>query len=267
MSRWGGELTRAEAECMRASGIHTVIVATGPGGYGLMALQQAEMAHAVGLRVEAYVFLEFESDPEWWVREAVMRLEQAPYVARWWLDIEDIDHGKDWSVQHRREYADAAIMALDAMTGMYSGVYTGGWFWRPYMGDWRTFANENRPLWNSYYDGYADVDGLPYGGWDAMDVAIEQYQGTTDVCGQSVDLNYMWIEPEVPDVEDENLLLALFAGGEERGPDNALKPREERLRLARIRRDAAANGIDTEGNITPSVRELAASAHAAATAL
>ena len=65
-------------------------------------------------------------------------------------------------------------------------------------------------------------------------------------------------------VEDENLLLALFAGGEERDEKDVLKPREERLRLARIRRDAAAAGIDTDGAIVPSVREMAASAHALA---
>ena len=42
MSRWGGDLTADEAAAMKAEGIGTVIVASGPGGYGLMARQQGD---------------------------------------------------------------------------------------------------------------------------------------------------------------------------------------------------------------------------------
>ena len=38
---------------MKAVGIATVIAASGPGGYGLMARQQAEASVAAGLRLEA----------------------------------------------------------------------------------------------------------------------------------------------------------------------------------------------------------------------
>lgn len=213
MSRWGGELTPSEAACMASQGIHTVIVATGPGGYGLQALQQAEAASAAGMRVEAYVFLEFESEPEWWIREALRRLEGFP-VARWWLDIEDTEHGRDWDVADRMEYAKRALIAFQDF-GIFAHIYTGGWYWRPYMGNTTAFAEQGRLLWNSYYDSDPDVDGLPYGGWTRETVAIEQFQGTTDLCGQSVDLNAMYIDPatEEADMADPRLDEVITALG------------------------------------------------------
>lgn len=199
MSRWGGELTADEAAEMKAAGITTVIVASGPGGYGLMARQQGETAVAAGLRLEAYTFLEFESDPEWWVREALSRLDGLP-VARWWLDVEDIEHGRDWTPEQRVAYVQRALDTF-ATAGVFAHVYSGGWFWRPYMGDTDTFARQGRKLWNAWYDGDPDIDGLPYGGWTAADVAIEQFQGTSVVCGQSVDKNWVYFTEEGEDME------------------------------------------------------------------
>lgn len=161
MSRWGGELIADEAACMKAAGIGTVIVASGPGNYGLFARQQAEAALAAGLRLEAYTFLEFESDPEWWVRQSLARLEGLP-VARWWLDVEDTDHGKSWTPAQRIAYVQRALDAF-AAAGVFAHVYSGGWYWLPYMGNTDAFARQGRKLWNSWYDGDPDVDGLPYG--------------------------------------------------------------------------------------------------------
>jgi len=199
MSRWGGDLTADEAAAMKSEGITTIIVASGPGGYGLMARQQAEAALAAGLRLEAYTFLEFESDPERWIREALARLEGLP-VARWWLDVEDTEHGRDWTPEQRIAYVQRALAAL-AAGGVFAHVYSGGWYWRAYMGDTEVFARQGRKLWNSWYDGDPDVDGLPYGGWTAADVAIEQFEGTSLVCGQSVDKNWVYFTEEGEDME------------------------------------------------------------------
>ncbi len=86
MSRWGGELTGDEAAAMKATGISTVIVASGPGGYGVMARQQGESAVAAGLRLEAYTYLEFESDPEWWVGQALAGFE--PHGVQVVIDVD-----------------------------------------------------------------------------------------------------------------------------------------------------------------------------------
>ncbi|MGI8926126.1 MAG: GH25 family lysozyme [Tepidiformaceae bacterium] len=223
MSRWGGELSPAEASCMRSAGVTTVIVASGPGGYGLFARQQAEAALAAGLRLEAYTFLEFESDPAWWVREALARLDGLA-VARWWLDIEDTAHGGAWSADQRIAYAQRALDAF-AAAGVFAHIYSGGWFWRPSMADTAVFARQGRKLWNSWYDGDPDIDGLPYGGWTAADVAIEQFTGTSEVCGQSVDRNWLY-----------------FSGDQEEGEEMDL-----RARIERLERLIGGNGIDDEG--------------------
>lgn len=218
LSRWGGELTAEEAAAMKAAGIATAIVASGPGGYGLMARQQAETAAAAGLRLEAYTYLEFESDPEWWVREALARLDGLS-VARWWLDVEDTEHGRSWTPERRIAYVQRALDAF-AATDVFAHMYSGGWYWRPYMGDTDVFARQSRKLWNAWYDGDPDVDGLPYGGWTAADVAIEQFEGTSIVCGQSVDKNWMYFT-------------------EEEGEDMELRARVERLE-----RLIGGNGVD-----------------------
>ncbi len=204
---------------MKAADIATVIVACGPGGYGLMARQQAEAAVAAGLRLEAYTFLEFESDPEWWVHEALGRLDGL-YVARWWLDVEDTEHGRTWTPAQRVAYVQRALDAF-AAAGVFAHVYSGAWFWRPSMADTDAFARQGRKLWNSWYDGDPNVDGLPYGGWTAADVAIEQFEGTSLVCGQSVDKNRLYFT--------------------EKGEDMDLRARVERLE-----RLIGGNGVDNE---------------------
>lgn len=223
MSRWGGELTADEAEAMRAEGIATVIVASGPGGYGLMARQQADAALAAGLRLEAYTFLEFASDPEGWVREALARLHGLP-VARWWLDVEDTEHGRDWTPEQRIAYVQRALDAF-AAAGVFAHIYSSGWFWRPYMGDTDVFARQGRKLWNSWFDGDPDIDGLPYGGWTAADVAIEQFEGTSAVCGQSVDKNLLYFTEEGEDM---------------------ITLEELRARVERLERSIGGNGVDDE---------------------
>src|SRR3972149_5176193 len=69
-------------------------------------------------------------------------------------------------------------------------LYTARWFWTGHMGDskdarWRRFK-----LWNAYYDGDPDIDfaSAPYGPGAASELVGEQYQGTTQLGGASVDL-------------------------------------------------------------------------------
>jgi len=161
-SQWSGELTVDEAIEMFSVGITTVIVATGPGDYGHLAHQQATAAVAAGLAVEGYLFLEFGFDPVAWVKDALADLEGIP-VARWWLDVEDTEGGRDWAPERRGAYVQIALDTF-ATAGIFAHLYSGGWYWRPYMGNTTRFADQGRLLWNSYYDGDPDIDGLPYDG-------------------------------------------------------------------------------------------------------
>ncbi len=53
------------------------------------------------------------------------------------------------------------------------------------------FAKAGIPLWNAYWDGVGDIDfpSLRFGGWADDQVALEQWSGGTNVCGQFVDRN------------------------------------------------------------------------------
>jgi len=151
--------------------------------------------------------------------EALASLDGLP-VARWWLDVEDVDRGRAWTPEQRIAYVQRALDAF-AAAGVFAHIYTGGWFWRPYMADAGAFVRQGRKLWNSWYDGDPDVDGLPYGGWTAANVAIEQFEGTSIVCGQSVDKNWLYF---TEDGEDMDL----------------------RARIERIERLIGGNGVDDE---------------------
>lgn len=258
MSRWGGELTLDEARDMILSGVRSLIVATGPGGYGQMAYQQAKTwVDAGGEILEAYTFLEWGRDPIAWCEVAYGRLGNlSDRVDRWWVDVEDVDHPPPQTIAQRNNYVARGVETLDALTRKVTGIYSARWYWPdPVRGMGDSQAFRHRPLWNSWYDGAKDIDGLPYGGWTPASVAIEQYQGTTTFAGQSVDLNWMYIAPRQREAEVEmqeqidTLYLASFSGSEE-----SSLPREERLANARYR--ATRRTIVTDdGPMLPSLGE------------
>lgn len=50
-------------------------------------------------------------------------------------------------------------------------------------------ASVNVPLWYSHYDGIPSFsDFIPFAGWKTP--AIKQYQGTSSLCGASVDRSW-----------------------------------------------------------------------------
>lgn len=226
MSNWGGELTDAEAQEMRELGVHTVIVGCGPGAYGQWSQQQAAAAVRNGLRLEAYAFVEWGSNPEWWMERARASLgASAGEVLRFWPDFEDVSNPRPEPLAAAYEYMDRAFAAADRLfPGIEVGYYGAHWYHVGHLGNpdrWR-----ERQLWNAYYDGQIDVDALPYGGWTRESVAIEQYQGTTVIAGQSVDLNHMYIDPrrvrreEMTDDERRLMLyVASVIAGEESGQE------------------------------------------------
>jgi hypothetical protein len=193
MSMHGGPLVADEAACLVENSIEVAIIGSGPGNYGKWTEQQATAAHAAGMKVEGYTFLEWGYVADIWVRSAI-RSFGAMRPSRLWIDVEDtsIRPPLDWEA-----YVQTALDEVRAH-GIETGIYTGGWYWRGHLGNSTAFAHEK--LWNSYYDGDPDIDGLPYGGWTTA--AIEQYQGTTELCGQSVDLNAIWEEDDMGLVEE-----------------------------------------------------------------
>jgi hypothetical protein len=100
--------------------------------------------------------------------------------------------------------ARAVEMVQDA--GLSPGIYTGSWWWPSGTGNTTQFCH--LPLWNSYYDQDPDVDGLPYGGWTAADVAIEQYSSTTVIAGRGRDLDHIYEQEEEDMTADQVKAIA-----------------------------------------------------------
>lgn len=222
MSKWGGDLTREEAQRMFDDGVRACIVAVGPGGYSQATLSQCDDALAVGMWLEAYTFWESGNDPTWWIQSAIN--SAGPYrdkIKRWWLDVEDNSANLRPSIPERIAEVRGCLDAFHN-NAIFAHIYSGHWYWPVYMGDYDGFAKEGRLLWNSWADNDPDINGVPYGGWTRDTVAIEQYTGTTDEGGQSVDLNEVYIAPEDIDMaanfvtreEMDNVLVRLFAGSE-----------------------------------------------------
>lgn len=198
MSNWGGPLTDVEAQAMKAAGIGGICVGTGPGNYGLHSSQQLTAAKAASMWGEAYHYLEYADpttmvarEPRQWIRDGIDALHGQNPV-RGWLNIEQ---PLQWgTLDDRINFIDLAFEVADAFYPSV-GICTGAWYWNDpkYMAGSTHYAS--RSLWNAWYDNDPVIDGLPYGGMTVASVAVEQFAGTQDFLGQSVDLNWCYTVP------------------------------------------------------------------------
>jgi len=240
-----------DAACLRAKGVTRVIM--GCQYLGWPARRMVPALRAVGIEVrDLYAFLGFR---DWWLqpaRTAVQVADELGGVERIWLDAEADDandgtSGDDVTPAQRLARLGEAVSVVEA-AGYAVGIYTARWWWVPRMADSTVFSHY--PLWLGGPYQEEPIREVDFGGW--RQVAIHQYTSTFQVCGRGRDANYVFEEDDPMSDED---LLAVFAGGEERDEQGELKPREERLALARYRRDEAAAGR------APSVRDLASGSH------
>lgn len=264
MSMWGGPLTADEAAQLYALGIRNIKVGVGwagPGGAGEWSGQQARSWQSLpydDVTVDAYIYHYMAGSAAQQVNTAMVTLHGVQ-VRYWWPDAEDVD-SPALSPSDRAQFLWESIRTVEERGESVGGIYTGRWWWIPRMGDTAQFAERGYGLWNSYYDGDPDTDGLPYGGW--TDSLVEQYQGTTILAGQSVDLNYDKTLDALPEEVDEvtraeyeDLLLGLFSGGEEtytaleakhelgdQSRAGELRPREQRLERAKYRLGLIVDG-------------------------
>lgn len=143
--------------------------------------QQLDACRRNGLRIQAYVwaFPGVHST----VASRLFMLEGFDLEALW-LDVED----EGLTIAD----VDRSLAACDLyMGGKLTGVYSGRWFFENQ--DWLGLTKwSDRPLWDSRFDGVADVDAgfVPYGGWTQC--AIKQYRGTSSIGSvHQIDLNVM----------------------------------------------------------------------------
>lgn len=188
-SSWGGALSDATVECWKAQGVDHAVVQ-----YSERMPQHLNvLADAGGIEIEAYVYLYWGASP-WGQTPAdrvrlALRMMQGHDIKRLWLDCED------QAQSFRPDQLDECIEVCRA-AGMPCGIYTGGWWWRPYTSNSTRYSH--LPLWDARYLGEAptpDLSKMPkdltgsggYGGWE--DATIWQWWNTTSLCGHSVDLN------------------------------------------------------------------------------
>lgn len=111
-----------------------------------------------------------------------------PWLRNYWLDVEDAGHAG--SVRQNCDDVNTGMALLDMLSGHAHdrcGIYTGAWYWQPFMGDWTAYSDH--PLWTADYDGVPDPTVFHrYGGW--TECAVKQFKGTSVFEGVGgVDIN------------------------------------------------------------------------------
>ncbi len=170
-------------EQWKAAGIGLVLAQMFPPSYRQYIQQGQQMRQCAdaGMPFDLYCY-DYVADPSW-RDQAILgmtSLASAGLVARrLWADEEDVSGGsKAMSPARRVTAVRATLQALDLAPSRLglTGVYTGGWWWKPSTANYQGFAD--RPLWDAHYDGIADASGdyLPYGGWSFA--SIKQFAGS-----------------------------------------------------------------------------------------
>lgn len=129
-------------------------------------LDQVASARAAGCTVGAYLWAYRSFDPRKSVRDALAVAKQCgmdpPPIL--WIDCELYKVGN--SVEDPGPDADWLRQAIDEcrQQGVQPGIYTGGWWWKGYMGDTQEFGDV--PLWAAEYQGAAVPSAVTlFGGW------------------------------------------------------------------------------------------------------
>lgn len=167
VSHWAGAFARSKLAAAQAAGATKLIVGTQRQD---IATAQIDHAKALGMEVEAYVYIYFASNPAERVRRDLTWLRAAG-VSRLWIDAEDTVPGFT-----QDEYVAGIRGAVEAAGSACAGIYTGGWWWKPRTGDSDAF--KHLPLWAAQYDGIADLSRVTlFGSWSSM--AMKQYRPHT----------------------------------------------------------------------------------------
>ncbi len=170
-SNYTGILTYHGIDELKAAGVVGCIVQAITGLDGIShAQQQLGICEDTGLRLQGYVWC-FPGGSRASMNERLAMFDGYALEALW-LDVEE----KGLKIAD----VDRDLALCDSYLSRLTGIYSGRWFWQDqgWLGLTKWAA---RPLWNSAYDGLADVDvGFePYGGWTA--VQMKQYQGTSAI--------------------------------------------------------------------------------------
>lgn len=164
------------------------------GGMDQHAIQSLNNMRAAGLRTDVYLFPCRGKNATSQANEMIDKIPGGLYD-KVWIDIETnpspgcswADFDADSNCQFTLELI-KAIKARGKPVGVYASRYMWGSIFKSYTACPQ--ASFEVPLWYPHYDSNPSFDDfVEFAGWKAP--AIKQYHGTSDLCGISVDRNWM----------------------------------------------------------------------------
>jgi len=168
-----------------------VIIQIYSGGYGLNSHFAAayQGAKSAGLQVDAYAFLCNQchgNDPSGSIKEISSYFSQNGIsIGNLWIDVEQCN-GCWGSVTTNAQFVVSTVQNAKA-AGLPVGIYTSVGEWPQTVGNLNSLSSF--PLWYAHYDNNPSFsDFTSFGGWSSG--VMKQYQGNTQQCGVSVDLDY-----------------------------------------------------------------------------
>lgn len=201
--------------------------------------RQIGLARNAGITAEeCYIYLYFGENGEQWdsAKRTNLKLDlidQVGGIKRVWLDCEQEKHGLDDVTLFNHIVAARDIVQR---RGYECGIYTGAWWWKPYMKDTNEFSY--LPLWAAQYDGGVqslDLVGGGFGGWTTC--VRKQYTDRGVLGGYSpLDLNLEY----APIIAAQNLVEAEPQGTSPTLPDS--------LTLVRFHLEEALRALTQSGH-------------------
>ena len=196
ISKYQGSVDQATWRALKKSGQEVAVVGSWHGRDGNPHCEENLLrAAAQGMKIATYTVLN-GSQPG---NAAVSQGKS--FCGNVWSDLRfvAIDCELDGITETHIRQAEAAIIA----EGQTPIIYTAYWWWHDHFGNPNSFSH--LPLWNAYYDQQPDIDfqKLPYGGW--QDVVIEQYAGSVQLEGVTVDRNSFRKEFIYPKKEEDDM--------------------------------------------------------------
>jgi len=239
ISNYQNDITQAQLACWKELGWEHLIVRGSLEDQRKrdIAHRQLDMGAEAGLTLAVYVWAyPSVDDPAEVAADAVREYgRHQPLV--YWLDMEET--GYAGTPNANITWLHRALAAFDAL-GVRAGVYTGAWWWGPYMG--MTTGFSERPLWDAAYNGNPSLGNPGYGGWEQRRGHQYWGSGTGKIDGYAVDLNVFdeeWLYGGAP-VTDEQMAEVQRIAQDEiiRNIEKALAEK----RLPAVAREALAYG-------------------------
>jgi hypothetical protein len=190
ISNWGGPLGADTVAQWRGDGYDLVLVGVDLRSQNIaLAKQQLTAISEGGLAVGAYREAYWGTDVEANLAQVASVVEVfKPEVIGLAFEDDNAPLGGYSSAElvcaWIRSYLDVAdrIWGRDRVC-----IYTAPWWWNPWTN--RTARFSDRMLWVADYDGAANLDFTPFGGWSPP-CAIKQFRNSVLVRNYSVDVNY-----------------------------------------------------------------------------